>query len=110
MLRKVIGMDKILIIEDEANIRQLVSYHLAKSGYEIYEAEDGVRGLELALTENPGLLLLDLMLPEMNGMEICRRLREQGSNIPIIILTAKNRDGDKVNGLELGAEIGRAHV
>jgi two-component system alkaline phosphatase synthesis response regulator PhoP len=104
MIRKVNRMDKILIIEDEVNIRQLVSYHLLKNGYEVTEAEDGLQGLELSLTGNPGLILLDLMLPGMNGLEICRELRNRGSNVPIIILSAKNRDGDKVNGLELGAD------
>ena len=97
-------MDKILIIEDEASIRQLVSYHLLKNGYEVTEAEDGLKGLELSLTGNPGLILLDLMLPGMSGLEICRELRRQGFKVPIIMLTAKNRDGDKVNGLELGAD------
>ena len=97
-------MHKILIVEDEANIRELISYNLINNNYKVIEAEDGIAGLELAVREKPDLILLDLMLPGRNGMDICRELREKGSKIPIIILTAKNEDIDKVMGLEFGAD------
>lgn len=97
-------MQRILIIEDEANIRELVSYNLTSSNYKVMEAEDGLQGFELAVREKPDLILLDLMLPGRNGLDICRELRSMGLEIPIIILTAKNEDIDKVIGLELGAD------
>lgn len=97
-------MQKILIIEDEANIRELVSYNLISNNYKVLEAEDGLQGLETSIKEKPDLILLDLMLPGMNGLDICKELRDRGSKIPIIILTAKNEDIDKVMGLEFGAD------
>jgi len=97
-------MHKILIIEDEANIRELISYNLINNNYKVLEAEDGLQGLETAIKEKPDLILLDLMLPGMNGLDICKDLRNRGSKIPIIILTAKNEDIDKVMGLEFGAD------
>lgn len=97
-------MQRILIIEDEANIRELISYNLTSSNYKVMEAEDGLQGFELAVREKPDLILLDLMLPGRNGLDICRELRSMGLEIPIIILTAKNEDIDKVIGLELGAD------
>lgn len=97
-------MHKILIIEDEANIRELISYNLISNNYKVLEAEDGLQGLETAIKEKPDLILLDLMLPGMNGLDICKDLRNRGSKIPIIILTAKNEDIDKVMGLEFGAD------
>lgn len=97
-------MHKVLIIEDEANIRELVSYNLVNSSFQVIEAEDGLHGLDAARKEHPDLILLDVMLPGMNGLEICKELRGQGSKVPIIMLSAKNRDIDKVNGLEFGAD------
>lgn len=97
-------MKRILLIEDEPNIRELVVYNLVANGYEALEAEDGVTGLEKAKNENPDLILLDLMLPGKNGMDICRELRSLGNKVPIIILTAKNEEIDKVLGLEFGAD------
>lgn len=97
-------MHKILIVEDEANIRELISYNLTSNNYKVIEAEDGVAGFETAVREKPDLILLDLMLPGKNGLDVCRELREKGSKIPIIILTAKNEDIDKVMGLEFGAD------
>ena len=97
-------MRRILIIEDESNIRELISYNLKNNNYEVLQAEDGLQGLEMIVTGNPDLILLDLMLPGMNGLDICKDLREHGSKIPIIILTAKNEDIDKVMGLEFGAD------
>lgn len=97
-------MHKILIIEDESNIRELISYNLAGNNYKVVEAEDGLQGFEMSLREKPDLILLDLMLPGKNGLDICKELRERGSKVPIIILTAKHDDIDKVMGLEFGAD------
>ncbi|HYE67078.1 MAG TPA: response regulator transcription factor [Anaerovoracaceae bacterium] len=97
-------MHKILIIEDESNIRELISYNLINNNYKVLEAEDGLQGLEISIKEKPDLILLDLMLPGMHGLDICKELRDRGSKIPIIILTAKNEDIDKVMGLEFGAD------
>lgn len=97
-------MHKILIVEDESNIRELVSYNLKNNNYKVIEAEDGKQGFEMAISENPDLILLDIMLPGMNGFDICRELRNRGSKTSIIMLTARNEDIDKVMGLEFGAD------
>ena len=99
-------MSKILIVDDEVNIRQLVKYNLEKESYQIVEAEDGLQGLRLAKTEKPDLMLLDLMLPQMDGLEVCRSLKgnQATAALPIIMLTAKSEEIDKVIGLELGAD------
>ena len=97
-------MHKILIIEDDENIRALISYNLVSNNYKVVETEDGRKGLEMALREKPDLILMDIMLPGMDGFEICKALRDSGSSVPIIFLTAKNRDLDKVIGLESGAD------
>ncbi len=97
-------MQKILIVEDESNIRELVSYNLKNNNYKVIEAEDGKQGFEMAISENPDLILLDIMLPGMNGFDICRELRNRGSKTSIIMLTARNEDIDKVMGLEFGAD------
>lgn len=97
-------MKKILIIEDEPNIRELVLYNLKANGYEGIEAEDGYMGITMAHKEKPDLILLDIMLPGKNGYDICKELREEGNETPIIMLTAKNEEIDKVLGLEFGAD------
>ena len=99
-------MSKVLIVEDEANIRQLVKYNLEKESYQVIEAEDGLLGLRLAKAEKPDLVLLDLMLPQMDGLEVCRSLKgnQATTALPIIMLTAKSEEIDKVIGLELGAD------
>ena len=99
-------MSKVLIVEDETNIRQLVKYNLEKESYQVLEAEDGLQGLRLAKAEKPDLVLLDLMLPQMDGLEVCRSLKGNPatSALPIIMLTAKSEEIDKVIGLELGAD------
>lgn len=97
-------MQKILIIEDEPNIRELVLYNLNQSGYEGLAAEDGLEGLAMARSVKPDLILLDIMLPGKNGYDICRELRAEGNNTPVIMLTAKNEEIDKVLGLEFGAD------
>lgn len=96
-------MAKILIVDDEQSISKVISYNLKKEGYEVLCAADGEKGLELALSENPDLVLLDIMMPKMDGYEVCRKIREK-SNMPIIMLTARADEIDKVNGLEMGAD------
>ena len=95
---------KILIVEDEQNIVDILAFNLHREGYETLEAMDGATGLELALANDPDLILLDLMLPKMDGFEVCRRLREAGRTTPVIMLTAREEETDKVLGLELGAD------
>ena len=94
----------ILIVEDETNIVDILSFNLEREGYNTMEAYDGQTGLQLAREQNPDLILLDLMLPKMNGFDVCRQLRADGSTIPIIMLTAREEEADKVMGLELGAD------
>jgi two-component system alkaline phosphatase synthesis response regulator PhoP len=97
-------MRKILIIEDEPNIRELVSYNLKAGGFLPLEAEDGISGMEMAETQKPDLILLDIMLPGKDGYEICKELRSSGNKTPIIMMTAKTDEIDKVLGLEFGAD------
>jgi two-component system, OmpR family, response regulator VicR len=94
---------RILIVEDEQNIVDILKFNLHKEGFETLEAHDGQQGLELAEREKPDLILLDLMLPEMDGFTVCRRIRQQ-SQVPILMLTAREEEVDKVLGLELGAD------
>ena len=94
----------VLIVEDETNIVDILSFNLERDGYNTIEAYDGQTGLQLAQEQNPDLILLDLMLPKMDGFEVCRRLRQEGCAIPIIMLTAREEEADKVMGLELGAD------
>ena len=97
-------MKKILIIEDEPNIRELILYNLKTNGYDGIAAEDGIMGITMVHREKPDLILLDIMLPGKNGYDICRELREEGNSIPIIMITAKTEEMDKVMGLEYGAD------
>ena len=94
----------VLIVEDEQNIVDILSFNLSREGYDTLEAYDGKDGLDKAVSENPDLILLDVMLPQMNGFDVCRALRAQGSNVPVIILTAREEEADKVLGLEIGAD------
>ncbi|HHW02974.1 MAG TPA: response regulator transcription factor [Thermoanaerobacterales bacterium] len=98
--------EKILIVDDEPHILELVRFNLEASGFKVIEALDGQKAIELAQTENPDLILLDLMLPGIDGLEVCRILRQQKATreIPIIMLTAKSEEIDKVLGLEIGAD------
>lgn len=95
---------KILIIEDEKSIVDILRYNLEKNEFETMEAYDGEDGLNKALTGEADLILLDLMLPKMDGFEVCRRLRQVDAQTPVIILTAREEENDKVSGLELGAD------
>lgn len=94
----------VLIVEDEQNIVDILSFNLSREGYDTLEAYDGPTGLQLALEQNPDLILLDLMLPGMNGFDVCAKIRQSGNAIPIIMLTAREEEEDKVLGLELGAD------
>ena len=94
---------KVLIIEDEKSISDIIKFNLVKEGFEVETAFDGQAGLSMALEINPDLVLLDVMLPSMDGFAVCKKIRES-SMIPIIMLTAKEEEVDKVLGLELGAD------
>ena len=98
--------EKILLIEDEKNITELLKYNVEQEGFHFLNAGDGESGLELARRKSPDLILLDLMLPELGGLEVCKILKQntKTAQIPIIILTAKGGESDKVIGLELGAD------
>ena len=96
--------EKILIIEDEEDLVKGLKLNLADEGYEVDYALDGKEGLGKALHDKPDLILLDIMLPGMNGLEICKELRQNKMDIPILMLTAKGDEIDKVIGLEIGAD------
>ena len=97
---------KILLVEDEKNIVKVVAYNLEREGYQVITARDGEEGLAKARKELPDLILLDLMLPKLDGLDLCRQLKADPKNarIPIIMLTAKTQEADRVVGLELGAD------
>ncbi|HET6790992.1 MAG TPA: response regulator transcription factor [Actinomycetota bacterium] len=94
---------RILIVEDEAALADTVRYNLEREGYSVAVASDGRRALERFRADDPSLVILDLMLPEVSGLDVCRQIR-QISNVPIIMVTAKDSEADKVSGLELGAD------
>ena len=94
----------VLIVEDEKNIVDILRFNLQREGYRTVEAYDGADGLDKARTENPDIILLDVMLPKMIGFDVCRTLRDEGNNVPVIILTAREEEADKVLGLEIGAD------
>jgi DNA-binding response OmpR family regulator len=94
---------KILLVDDEPEILEICRDYLKASGYDVITAKDGVQGLSLARREKPDLIVLDLMLPEMDGLDVCRTIRRE-SNVPIIMLTARVEETDKLVGLELGAD------
>lgn len=94
----------VLIVEDEKNIVDILRFNLQRAGYQTLEAYDGEDGLAQAVSANPDLILLDVMLPKKNGFDVCRALRDQGSSVPVIILTAREEEADKVSGLEIGAD------
>ncbi len=95
---------KILIVEDEPALLRGLKDTFEAQGYEVLTAQDGEKGLDLALTSDPGLILLDIMLPRVNGYEICRAVREMGLEMPIVMLTAKGQEEDIILGLNLGAD------
>jgi two-component system response regulator VicR len=94
---------KILIVDDEKNISDILEFNFKKEGFETMTAHDGQEGYDLAINKSPDLILLDVMIPKMDGFTVCRKLRER-INTPIVMLTAKEEEVDKVLGLELGAD------
>ena len=100
-------MDKqktVLIVEDEKNIVDILRFNLQRAGYATEEAYDGEDGLAKARAGKPSIILLDVMLPKMNGFDVCRALRSEGDNVPVLILTAREEEADKVLELEIGAD------
>jgi len=97
-------MKKILIIEDELDLIKGLKLNLSDEGFEVDSAVTGTEGLRKAVEETPDLIILDIMLPEMDGLEVCRKLRQKNISTPVIMLTAKGEEIDKVVGLELGAD------
>ena len=94
---------RILVVEDEAALAESVRYNLEREGFAVTVASDGRRAIERFRTDLPALVILDLMLPEMSGLDVCRLIRQE-SDVPIIMVTAKDAEADKVTGLELGAD------
>ena len=97
-------MTRILLVEDEEKLARFVELELTHEGYQVEKAFDGRTGLELAEKGGFDLLLLDIMLPGLNGLEVLRRLRKEGSSVPVIMLTARDAVMDKVTGLDMGAD------
>ena len=95
---------KILIVDDEPSIQDLLVFNLEKEGYKTITASDGEEGVSLALSQNPDLILLDVMLPKADGLTVCKRIRQTMSKVPIIMLSAKGEEIDKILGLEIGAD------
>ena len=94
---------KILIVDDEKNIRDIIIYNLKKEGYQILQAADGEEGVRLAMEEEPDLILLDIMMPKMDGYDACKKIRET-KNTPIIMLTARTDERDELQGFQLGVD------
>jgi DNA-binding response OmpR family regulator len=94
---------RVLIIEDDPNVADVVARYLEREGYAVESAADGLAGLEMALSDPPDLVVLDLMLPSLSGLEVCRRLRAKAP-VPVIMLTARGEEVDRIAGLELGAD------
>ena len=97
-------MKKILIVEDEESIRGFLKINLKRNGYEVIEVDNGEDGIKIAINEKPAIVILDVMLPGIDGFNVCKRIREEEKNIGIIMLTAKSQDIDKIIGLEYGAD------
>ena len=94
----------ILIVDDEQSIIDILVYNLKKEGYNTIEANDGVTAVEMAIEQKPSLILLDIMLPKMDGLTACKKIKSAIPNVPILILSAKDEELDKIVGLELGAD------
>lgn len=94
----------ILVVDDEQSIIDILVYNLKKEGYNTIEANDGITAVEMAIDQKPDLILLDIMLPKMDGLSACKRIKSAIPNVPILILSAKDEELDKIVGLELGAD------
>jgi len=94
----------LLVVEDDDKISEMISEHFSRAGFSVKTAEDGLAGVQAALTDHPDAVVLDLMLPKMDGLAVCREIREKAPYIPILMLTAKDDVVDKVLGLEMGAD------
>ena len=101
---EIAGMTKILIVEDEPAMVSGLRDNFEFEGYQVITAADGVAGLERALAESPDLVILDVMMPRMSGLDVCKQLKTKRPSVPIIMLTARGQEVDKVVGLELGAD------
>ena len=95
---------KLLVVDDENNIVEILRFNLEKEGFNFISAEDGEEGINKVLNEKPDLLLLDVMIPKMDGLSVCKKIRQENINIPIIMLSARGEEIDKVLGLEIGAD------
>lgn len=98
------GKIKVLVVEDETAIRKFININLQRSGFDVYEADSGEKAIELLGKINPHVVVLDIMLPGIDGFEVCTKVREHNNQVIIIMLTAKSQDMDKIMGLELGAD------
>ena len=96
----------ILVVDDEENIRDLLVFNLQKEGYDTIEAEDGLSAVDIALKEKPDLILLDVMIPKLDGISVCKKIRYalNISNMPILMISARDTESDKIVGLEMGAD------
>lgn len=95
---------KVLVVEDEASIRKFIAINLERSGFDVLEAETGEKALEMAAAYKPAVMVLDVMLPGIDGFEVCNKLRQEMPELIIIMLTARGQDVDKITGLEIGAD------
>lgn len=100
---------KILVVDDEDRIRQLIKMYLEREKFIVEEADNGENALEMAVENDYDVILLDIMMPGMDGIEVCQELRKE-KQTPVIMLTAKGEEANRVQGFEVGTEIGRAHV
>ena len=107
-MEEIVERDKktILVVDDEQSIMELLVFNLQKEGYNTLEAYDGVTAVEMAINEKPDLILLDVMIPKMDGISVCKKIRYalNISNIPILMISAKDTESDKIVGLEMGAD------
>src|SRR5258708_10919069 len=94
---------RVLIVEDDPNVAEVVARYLAREGFDVEVVSDGAAGLQRAVADLPDLVVLDLMLPSMGGLEVCRRLRA-AAPVPVIMLTARGEEADRISGLEMGAD------
>ncbi len=103
-MAETLAKPRILLVDDDPSIVRIVQAYLEKDGYRVLTSDDGLQALDLARQRQPDLLVLDLMLPQMDGLDVCRVLRGEGNKVPIIMLTAKTTEQDRLTGLDLGAD------